>query len=88
MYNDNTKSTAVKAGRPALFSSERNAAAERGLPASRGLPSDARAASQAVKHTVPTDRLGTVFTLLLSVALVAGGALTIAQIWTNLAMIR
>jgi hypothetical protein len=88
MYNDNTKSTAVKGGRPALFSSERNATAERGFPASRGLPIDARASSQAVNHPVPDDRLGTVVTLLLGVALVAGGALTIAQIWTNLAMIR
>jgi hypothetical protein len=88
MVSDNSKSTAVKGGRPALFQSGRSATAERGLPASRGLPVDARAASQAVKHPVPTDRLGTAFTLFLSVALVAGGALMVAQIWTNLAMIR
>jgi len=88
MYNDNTKSTAVKAGRPAPFPSERNAAAERGLPATRGLPIDARASSQAVKQPAPTDRLGTVVTLLLGIALVAGGALAVAQIWTNAAMIR
>jgi hypothetical protein len=88
MLSDNTKSTAAKAGRPALFQSGRNATAERGLPASRGFPIDARASSQAANPSVPTDRLGTAVTLLLGVAFVAGGALMIAQIWTNLAMIR
>jgi hypothetical protein len=88
MYNDNTKSTAVKAARPAQFTSERNATAERGFPASRGLPLDARASSQAVNRPLPTDRLGTVVTLLIGIGLVAGGALAVAQIWTNLAMVR
>jgi hypothetical protein len=88
MYNDNTKSTAAKAERPALFQSGRSATAERGLPASRGLPIDARASSQTPNLSVPNDRIGTVVALLLGIALVAGGALTVAQIWTNLAMIR
>jgi hypothetical protein len=88
MLNDNTKSTAVKAGRPALLQSGRNATAERGLPASRGLPIDARASSQGPNLSVPSERTGTVVTLLIGIAVVAGGALTVAQIWTNLAMIR
>jgi hypothetical protein len=88
MLSDNTKSTAVKAGRSALFQSGRNATAERGLSASRGLPLDARASSQAPNLSVPADRIGTIVTLFLGIALVAGGALTVAQIWTNLAMIR
>jgi len=37
---------------------------------------------------VPADRLGMAVTLLLSLALVAGGSLMVAQIWANLAMIR
>jgi hypothetical protein len=37
---------------------------------------------------LPTDRLGTVVTLLIGIGLVAGGALAVAQIWTNLAMVR
>jgi hypothetical protein len=34
------------------------------------------------------DFLGTAVTLLLSLALMAGGSLMIAQIWAHLAMIR
>jgi hypothetical protein len=88
MLNDSTKSTNVKAGRPAVFQTAREATAGRGLQASRGLPADARAASQAAAPSVPADRLGMAVTLLLSLALVAGGSLMVAQIWANLAMIR
>ena len=38
--------------------------------------------------SMPNERIGTIVTLLIGIALVAGGALTVAQIWTNLAMIR
>ena len=84
MLNNSIKSTNVNAGRPALQRA-RDATAARGLQASRGLPADARASLAPAK---PADRLGTAFTLLLSLALVAGGSLMVGQIWTNLAMIR
>jgi hypothetical protein len=87
MLNNSIKSTNVKAGRPVLQSA-REATAGRGLQASRGLPADARSASQAAVPSVPADRLGMAVTLLLSLALVAGGSLMVAQIWANLAMIR
>jgi len=88
MFSNSTKSTTVKAGQPATFRRVRNAAADRGLAATRGLPADTRAHSQAVQPPVPADRLGTALTLLLSLALVAGGSLVVAQIWANQAMIR
>lgn len=88
MFRSNIKSTTVKAGQPAQFQRVRSATAERGFAASRGLPIDARASSQVPNLPVPSDRIGTVVTLLIGIALVAGGALTVAQIWTNLAMIR
>jgi hypothetical protein len=87
MLNNSIKSTNVKAGRPVLQSA-REATAGRGPQASRGLPADARSASQAAVPSVPADRLGMAVTLLLSLALVAGGSLMVAQIWANLAMIR
>ena len=87
MFRSNIKSATVKAGQPAQFQRVRSSTAERGFAASRGLPIDARASSQ-VPNLVPSDRIGTVVTLLIGIALVAGGALTVAQIWTNLAMIR
>jgi len=87
MLNNSIKSTTVKAGRPAPQSA-RSATAGRGLQVSRGFPADARAASQALAPSKPADRLGTAFTLLLSLALVAGGSLMVGQIWANLAMIR
>jgi hypothetical protein len=37
---------------------------------------------------VAADRIGTAVALLLSLALMAGGSLMVAQIWTHLAMIR
>jgi hypothetical protein len=87
MYNDNTQPT-NKAGRPAPLQSGRSATAERGFPASRGLPVDERASLRTPNLSVPNERIGTVIALLVGIALVAGGALTVAQIWTNLAMIR
>jgi len=87
MLNNRIKSASVKAGRPGLQRA-REATAGRGLQASRGLPADARASSQALAPANPGDRLGTAFTLLLSLALVAGGSLMVGQIWANLAMIR
>jgi len=88
MVNSNTKSTTVKAGQPAVpFQQMRNAAAGRGLAASRGVPAETRSPSQATRPPV-SDRLGTTLTFLLSLALVAGGSLVVAQIWANQAMIR
>jgi hypothetical protein len=88
MFSNSTKSTTVKTGQPAAFQRVRNAVAGRGLAARRGLPADTRAHSQAVQPPVPADRLGTALTFLLSLALVAGGSLVVAQIWANQAMIR
>jgi hypothetical protein len=87
MLNNRIQSGNVKAGRPALQSA-REATAGRALQASRGFPSDARVSSQALAPSKPADRVGTAFTLLLSLALVAGGSLMVGQIWANLAMIR
>ncbi len=53
-----------------------------------GFPSMRERLRRRSNQSVPTDRLGTVSLCFVGVALVAGGALTIAQIWTNLAMIR
>jgi hypothetical protein len=87
MLNNRIKSANVKAGRPELQRA-REATAGRGLQASRGFPVDVRASSQALASSKPADRLGTAFTLLLGLALVAGGSLMVGQIWANLAMIR
>ena len=87
MLNNRIKSANVKAGRPELQRA-REATAGRGLQASRGFPADVRASSQALAPSKPADRLGTAFTLLLGLALVAGGSLMVGQIWANLAMIR
>jgi hypothetical protein len=87
MLNNRIKSATVKAARPGVKSA-REAAAGRGLQASRGFPADARASSQALAPAKPADRLGTAFTLLLSLALVAGGSVMIGRIWVNLAKIR
>jgi hypothetical protein len=87
MLNNRIKSANVKAGRPELQSA-REATAGRGLQASRSLPANARASSQALAPSKPGDRLGTAFTLLLGLALAAGGSLMVGQIWANLAMIR
>lgn len=92
MLNRNTKSTSVKAGRPALLG-EREATAGRGLQASRRAPAGTRAASPALApaaspSSASADRIGAAVTFLLSLGLVAGGSLMVAQIWSNLAMIR
>jgi hypothetical protein len=87
MLNNRIKSASVKAGHPALQSA-REATAGRALQASRGLSGDARASSPVLAPSKPTDRLGTAVTLLLSLALVAGGWLMVGQIWANLAMVR
>ena len=87
MLNNRIKSTNVNVARPGLQLA-RAAAAGRGFQASRGLSDDARASSQARTLAKPADRLGTAFTLLLSLALLAGGSLMVGQIWANLAMIR
>jgi hypothetical protein len=83
MFGNNTKSTTVKAVQPAPFQRVRNAAADRGFAANRGVPADTRAHSQAVQPPVPADRFGTALTFLLSLALMAGGSLVVAQIWAN-----
>jgi len=88
MLTNITKSANVKAGRAAVLQCTRNATAGRGIPASRGLAADTRAHSPAAERSAPADRIGTAVTLLLSLALVAGGSLMVAQIWANLAMIR
>jgi hypothetical protein len=88
MYTKNSKSTALKTERPALLQSERDATTERGLLATRGAPIGARASLRTTTRPTPTDRLGKTFTFLLSLALLAGGSLVIAQIWANLAMVR
>jgi len=87
MLNNSIKSTTVKAGRPAPQSA-RSATAGRGLQANRGVPVETRASSLAATPSTHADRLGTAVTLLLSLALVAGGSLMVGQIWANLAMIR
>ena len=88
MYGNNTKSTAVKAGRAAPFQSGRDATTERGLLATRGVSIDPRASLQAAPGPAPADRLGSALTFLVSFALLAGGSVVIAQIWANLAMVR
>jgi hypothetical protein len=88
MFSNDTKSTAIKAGRPAPFQSGRDATTQRGFLASRGFPVDPRASSQAADLPAPADRLGTALTFLLSLALLAGGSLVVAQIWAHQAMIR
>jgi len=88
MLGNNTKSTTVKAARPAVLQRERNATAGRGLQASRGLSLETRASAQTPNHGVPAERLGSAVTLVLSLALAIGGSLMVAQIWENLAMIR
>ena len=53
------------------------------------LPAGARSDSPAAQQPVsPADRVGAAVTVALSLALVAGGSLMVAQIWTHLAMIR
>jgi len=88
MFSNSDKSTTVKAGRPAVLQTTRDATAPRGLNASRGLPIDARAYSRAAQPSVSADRIGTAVTFVLGLALVAAGSLMAAQIWTHLAMIR
>lgn len=88
MLSKTTRSTTVNAGRSVTLQSARNATAVRGFQASRSLPAGTRASSQAAASSTPTDRLGSAVTLLLSLALLAGGSLMVAQIWANLAMIR
>jgi hypothetical protein len=87
MFSNSNKSTTLKTGRPAPQTT-RHATAGRGLQASRGLPIGKRAFSPAAEPSVHADRIGAAVTLLLSLALVAGGSLMVAQIWANLAMIR
>jgi hypothetical protein len=88
MFSNSSKSTTVKTGRPAVLRTTRDATAGQGLQASRGVPIGTRASSPASEPSLPTDRIGAAVTLLLSLALMAGGSLMVAQIWANLAMIR
>jgi hypothetical protein len=89
MFNNSIKSTTLKAGRTAALQTTRTATAARALLANRGLPAGARTQSPAAQQTVsPADRVGAAVTVALSLALVAGGSLMVAQIWTHLAMIR
>jgi hypothetical protein len=88
MFSNITKSTTVKTGRAAALQTTRNATAARGLNASRGLPVGAREYSRPAQPSVAADRIGAAVTLLLSLTLMAGGSLMVAQIWAHLAMIR
>jgi|HubBroStandDraft_1064217.scaffolds.fasta_scaffold670449_1 hypothetical protein len=88
MFSNKTKSTTVRSVQPAPSQRVRNAAPGQGFAASRGVSVDTRARSQAVQPQVPADRFGTALTFLLSLALMAGGSLVVAQIWANQAMIR
>jgi hypothetical protein len=87
MLNNRIKSATVKTGRIPVQSA-REAAASRGLQSSRGFPANVQASSQAPAPSARADRLGAAVTLVLSLALVAGASLMVAQIWANLAMIR
>lgn len=87
MYTKNS-TTALKTGRTAQLQSERDAKTERGFLATRGAPSHARASLRSASRPVRANPFGTVATYLLSFALLAGGSFLIAQIWTNLAMVR
>ena len=88
MSNNNTKSANTTIGRPAVLGSVRSAIAGRGLSAIRGIPVEPRSAAPAAERTASADRIGAAVTVALSVALLAGGSLMVAQIWANLGMIR
>jgi len=88
MLTNNTKSTSAASGRPAMLRSARSAIAGRGLRATRGLPVEPRSAAPAADRAASADRIGLALTLALSLALIAGGSLMVAQIWANLGMIR
>jgi hypothetical protein len=85
---NNTKPTTIKAGRPAALRHARGATALRWLQARRGLSTNVREDSRPAPRPVLADRIGTALIFLLSVGLVSVGALMIAQIWANQAMIR
>jgi hypothetical protein len=87
MFSNKTKSAESTASK-AVLQSVRYATAARGLRASRGLPVGTRVSSPAAAPSMGADRIGAAVTLLLSLALVAGGSFMVAQIWANLAMIR
>jgi hypothetical protein len=86
MFSD-INPTAVKAGRPSVLQSARDATAVRPLNVSRGLPTGAQAFSPAA-HPSASDRLGTAIAFVLSLALAVGGAAMLGRIWANLSMIR
>ena len=88
MLTNNTKSTNAASRRPAVLRSVRSAIAGGGLRAARGLPVEPRSAVPSAERAASADRIGSVVTLALSLALVAGGSLMVAQIWANLGMIR
>ena len=88
MLTNNTKSTNAAGGRPALLPSVRGAIAGRGLRAARGLRTEPRSAAPAAERAASAERIGVAVTVALSLALLAGGSLTVAQIWGNLGMIR
>jgi len=88
MLTNNTKSTNAASGSPAVPRSARSAIAGRGVRAIRGLPVEPRSAGPAAERAASADRIGSAVTLVLSLALVAGGSLMVAQIWANLGMIR
>ena len=88
MSNNNVKSASAATGRPpAVLRSMRSAIAGPGLSAIRGLRAAPRSCAPAAERAA-ANRIGAAVTVALSVALLAGGALMVAQIWANLGMIR
>ncbi|HEY2525697.1 MAG TPA: hypothetical protein VGI29_11610 [Candidatus Binataceae bacterium] len=88
MLTNNTKSTNSASGRPALLRSVRSAIAGRGLRAVRGLPTEPRSTAPSAERAASAERIGAAVTAALSLALLVGGSLMVAQIWANLGMIR
>jgi hypothetical protein len=86
MFSD-IKPTAVKAGRPSVLQSARDATAVRRQNVSRGLHAAAQTSLPAA-HPSASGRLGTAIAFVLGLALAAGGAAMLGRIWANLAMIR
>jgi hypothetical protein len=60
----------------------------RASEASLAKPVGVAAASPAPYRFAQSDRIGAAFTLLLSLGLLAAGSITVAQLWTHLAMVR
>ena len=81
--------SALKSRRRASARKLRDATARRGLyhPEDNAF-AVARARTHPANASASADRIGAAVTLLLSVGLLAGGWLAVAQLWSNLAMVR